>query len=89
MQILTAEMNTDRCRSHQYEMYCKISNTLPKSMAEYSLDMLADTGPVLQFSKKRKPMISGHALTDAINENSKRGKDDISGRYSDIPGKMS
>lgn len=44
--------------------------------------MLADTGG----DQKRMAMISGRALTDAINEN-KQGEGDLSGRYGDIPGK--
>lgn len=39
---------------HQYDMYCKISHTLPKSMAECGLDMLADMGSVLHFYKNRR-----------------------------------
>lgn len=44
--------------------------------------MPADTGG----EQKRTAMISGHALTDAINED-KQGEGDLSGRYGDIPGK--
>lgn len=58
-------------------------------MAEYGSDMLV--WAVLSFSQeqqKRTPVISGHALIDTINEDNKPGEGGLSGRCSDIPGRM-
>lgn len=62
-------------------MKCAVKSATHKQ--KYHLDMLADTGG----EQKRMTMITGRALTDAINEDNKRGEGDLSGRYSDIPGK--
>lgn len=80
MQLFTAESDVERCRTPS-SMKCGVKSATHKQ--KYHLDMLADSGG----EQKRTAMISGRALTDAINEDNKRGEGDLSGRYSDIPGK--
>lgn len=68
---------------HSWNLCGKVKVKSATHKQKYHLDMLADTGG----EQKRTAVISGRALTDAINEDSKRDEGDLSGGYGDIPGK--